>query len=218
MTTYFSSLSHLSYQARALAGKRLFDVCFSSCVLLLGSPAFLLIALLIKLTSKGPIVYTSKRVGRNGKVIHCYKFRSMVIDAQERLERLLLTNPAKQQEWERFRKLKHDPRITSIGHFLRKTSLDELPQFVNVLRGELSVVGPRPVTEEEVHDFYKEHAPIILSMKPGITGLWQVSDRNNCSLQQRAEIERKYVEHYSFWNDCLIALKTVPAMICRRGL
>lgn len=213
---YFETLSErrLSIKERL---KRGFDILFSFCVLFFGFPIFLFIACCVKYSSKGPIFYRCKRVGKAGKVIYCYKFRTMVVDAQERLQMLLQTNPARQKEWEAYRKLQNDPRITKIGLFLRKTSLDELPQFFNVLRGELSVVGPRPVTEEEVMKKYKEKARIILSVKPGITGRWQVSGRNANTLEERALLEEKYAQEWTFFEDLWIICKTIPVMVARKG-
>lgn len=197
--------------------KRVFDILFSFAVLLFGFPVFLFIAASIKLTSKGPVIYTCKRIGKGGHVIYCFKFRTMVVDAQERLQKLLTTNPARQKEWELYRKLRNDPRITPIGMFLRKTSLDELPQFINVLRGDLSVVGPRPVTEEEVENNYKEKAGVILSVNPGITGRWQVSGRNENTMEERALLEAQYAKEWSLLEDIRIICKTIPVMLMRRG-
>lgn len=199
-------------------GKRLFDILFSVLVLTILSPAFIFLALLIRLTSKGPALFSCKRVGQNGKTIYCYKFRTMVYDAQERLKELLKTNPGMQKEWNQYRKIKRDPRITFIGNLLRKTSLDELPQFYNVLKGDLSVVGPRPVTEEEVRTYYQDNASVILSVRPGITGLWQVSGRNARTLEERVRLEQHYVLEGTFFTDLGIIVRTIPAMLLREGL
>lgn len=212
-------IKSLSYRRSTLRFhvKRGFDVLFSICVLALGLPVFCLIALFVKLTSRGPVFYACERMGQHGRIIYCYKFRTMVVDAKERLKNLLATNPARQKEWELYRKLRNDPRITSIGHFLRKTSLDELPQFLNVLKGDMSVVGPRPPIPEEVVNVFKERAKTILSVKPGITGRWQVSERNECTLLERAIIEERYALEWSLFEDLQIVFKTIPVMISRKG-
>jgi undecaprenyl-phosphate galactose phosphotransferase len=178
--------------------KRLFDIFFSAAVLLLGMPVFILIAFAIKISSPGPIFYFSKRVGRGGALFSCLKFRTMFRDAEARLQEVLESDAALKREWETFWKLKEDPRITWIGQILRKTSLDELPQFWNVLRGELSVVGPRPVTVEEVEKYYAKKAEKILSLRPGITGLWQTSGRSLLSFEERVRLEELYVDTRSF--------------------
>ncbi len=207
------------------AKKRLFDLIFSSLFLSLFSPLFLLISLLIKATSKGPIFYKSYRLGRGGKVIECWKFRSMYQDADVRLHSLLASDPSLQKEWEMFQKLKQDPRITPIGYYLRKTSLDELPQFWNVLKGDLSLVGPRPPTLmgpphhflEEIHLLYGNKTNTILSVRPGITGLWQISGRSNISFSKRCEIEEEYALHHSFFQDVVILIKTIPVVLFSKG-
>lgn len=202
---------------RHLPTKRIFDILFSLFALLATFPIFLTLAVIIRLTSKGPAVYGHQRVGRGGKPFKCLKFRSMYQDADERLTELLQQNPEYAAEWEANRKLKKDPRITPIGQFLRKTSLDELPQFLNVLKGDLSVVGPRPVVADEVVQYYKEKAPKILSVRPGVTGLWQVSGRSNTSYSHRVELDEHYVENRSFGLDMTLVLKTVPALLTRKG-
>lgn len=190
---------------------------FSAVVLSLGSPIYLAIALLIRISSPGPAFYACTRVGRGGKRIRCWKFRSMCIDAEKRLEELLASDPALRQEWEMYYKLKRDPRIFFVGKLLRKTSLDELPQFWNVLKGDLSVVGPRPITEEEVTKYLKEKAAKILSVRPGITGLWQTSGRNLLTFDERIKLEEEYVDRQSFALDCLLVFKTVPAVLFPKG-
>ena len=197
--------------------KRLFDLVFTFTVLILGSPLFLLIALLIKLTSSGPIFYKQQRIGQHGSPIFCYKFRSMYRHAEHKLQELLASDSKLKEEWETYYKLKIDPRITPFGNFLRKTSLDELPQFFNVLFGDLSVVGPRPVTAHEIKTYYKEKAPLILSVRPGITGLWQTSGRNQLSFDERISLEERYVKERSFFLDLKLIAKTIPAMIHSRG-
>ena len=208
-----------------LISKRLFDILFSLCALCCGSPLFLAIGIAIKLTSKGPIFYASKRVKKDLKLFNCWKFRTMYIDADERLEHILASCPKKQQEWNTFYKLKQDPRVTKIGAFLRKTSLDEIPQFFNVLMGDISVVGPRPMALmkkgesmlEELKCYLGEEAEVILSIQPGITGLWQTAGRNQLTLEERAKYELEYVKRRNFWLDLALILKTIPAMVSPKG-
>ena len=197
--------------------KRAFDLVFSLCAILFFLPFAIFIALLIKLSSSGPIFYSSRRVGKEGEPIDCWKFRTMCTDADERLEQILHENPKLQQEWETYFKLKDDPRVSTIGKFLRKTSLDELPQFWNVLRGDLSVVGPRPVTEEEVRKYFGEKASKILSIRPGLTGIWQVSGRNLLTFEERIKLEERYIDHQSLTLDLMIIVKTIPMLFCAKG-
>lgn len=197
--------------------KRAFDILFSFLVLVLGSPVFLLIALAIRLTSKGKILYSHERIGRGGTPFQCYKFRTMHPDADERLQEILKNDPDRREEWQQTRKLKNDPRITPIGSFLRRTSLDELPQFWNVLRGDLSVVGPRPVVQVEVTEHLGVKAYKILSIRPGLTGIWQVSGRSDTSYQTRIKFDEEYVDTHSFILDIKLIAKTIPSMISSRG-
>ena len=197
--------------------KRLFDIVFSLTVLLVGTPIFLLIAGCVAITSRGGVVYGHKRVGRGGKTFRCYKFRTMHHNAAERLKELLDSDPEVKKEWETTFKLKNDPRITKFGAFLRKTSLDELPQFFNVLKGDLSVVGPRPVMHEELNAHFGAKATKILSIRPGITGLWQVSGRSQTSYEDRVKLDEEYVERKSPWLDLLLICKTIPAIFSAKG-
>lgn len=197
--------------------KRLFDILFTLGALLIVLPVLLICALLIACTSKGPIIYGHKRVGRGGKLFTCYKFRTMFQDADKRLKELLESNILLSEEWNRNHKLKDDPRVTPIGRFLRRTSLDEFPQFWNVLRGDLSVVGPRPVVKEELIKFYGQNAIAILKVRPGLTGLWQVSGRSETSYEKRVQLDLEYVEKHSLLLDIKIVLKTIPALLYSRG-
>lgn len=197
--------------------KRLFDIVFSLLILSFGLPIFFLISLLIKFSSKGPVIYSHERIGRGGKPFFCYKFRTMFIDADGRLEQLLNSQPHLKKEWEDTRKLKNDPRITFFGNFLRRSSLDELPQFWNVLKGDLSVVGPRPVVRQELLDCFGDKARVILSIRPGLTGIWQVSGRNNVTYALRLQLDEKYVATQSLLLDLKLIAKTIPAMIFSRG-
>ena len=201
--------------------KRLFDIVFSLCFISILSPVYLITIILIKLNSEGPAFYTGVRLGRNQKHIKIYKFRTMYVDAEERLKVLLNSNPSLRKEWSVFQKIENDPRITPIGTFLRKTSLDEFPQFFNVLKGDLSVVGPRPHFIEELNDKknspLKKHAEAILSVKPGITGIWQISGRSNLSYQNRVELDTLYSKKSSMLLDLQIILKTIPIVLFSRG-
>lgn len=197
--------------------KRLFDITFSFLVLTVGSPLFILVALLVKFSSKGHTVYSHERIGRGGKPFRCYKFRTMHADADQKLLDLLKNDETLRLEWETTRKLRCDPRVTPIGNFLRKTSLDELPQFWNVLTGDLSVVGPRPVVKAEIEKFYGPKAHKILSIRPGLTGMWQVTGRNDTSYETRVKLDEAYVEKHSLWMDLKLIFLTIPSMLFSRG-
>lgn len=197
--------------------KRIFDLSFTALALLCGFPIFFLIAIAIRLTSPGKIIYSHERVGRGGKPFRCYKFRTMYKDADKRLKKVLEADPVLRREWEEKRKLKKDPRVTPLGQILRKTSLDELPQFWNVLRGDLSVVGPRPVVKSELETYYGLKAKKILSVRPGLTGLWQVSGRNNTSYYRRILLDEKYIDQQNFFLDLSLILKTIPQMVFAKG-
>jgi len=197
--------------------KRAFDIIFSLFFIILFSPLYILIALIIKLTSKGPIIYKHKRIGKDGKIIEIYKFRTMYENADKILEDLLKKDENLKKEWERNYKLKNDPRITPIGKFLRKFSLDELPQFFNVLKGDMSVVGPRPVVKEELEKFYGDYKKFYLAVKPGITGFWQVSGRSNTTYEDRVKFDTIYVVNWSLWLDLIIILKTLKVVIKNEG-
>ncbi|MBD2298977.1 sugar transferase [Nostoc sp. FACHB-190] len=201
--------------AQALNGefvKRLFDIGFSLSVLILFFPLYLILALLIAFSSEGPIFYVQERVGKNYRRFNCIKFRTMVSNADEMLVQMMETSPQLRQEFESSFKLKHDPRITTIGKFLRITSLDEFPQFWNVLKGDMSVVGPRPLVAEELPK-YGHHIGQVLTIRPGITGLWQVSGRNDIPYPRRVQIDLHYVKFRNFWLDLWIILKTINVVI-----
>jgi Undecaprenyl-phosphate galactose phosphotransferase WbaP len=192
--------------------KRMFDVVFSLLVLVFFSPVYLLLGFLIALSSPGPIFYIQERVGKNYKTFNCIKFRTMVVNADEMLLELMETSPGLRQEFEDNFKLKQDPRITKIGQFLRLTSLDEFPQFWNVLKGDMSVVGPRPLVSEELPR-YGRHIDKVLTIKPGITGLWQVSGRNDIPYNRRVQIDLYYANAYNMWLDLWVLLKTIGVVI-----
>jgi len=196
--------------------KRTLDIIGAGLGLVLLSPFFLIVALMVR-ADGGPAFFAHQRVGRGGKLFGCLKFRSMVIDSQTRLEALLANDPAARAEWEATRKLKNDPRITRIGRFLRSTSLDELPQLINVLRGEMSLVGPRPVQEAEIDRYYGASAAHYMAVRPGITGLWQVSGRSETSYESRVALDVAYVSSPSMLADLSILLRTPVAVVSRRG-
>ncbi|GET42706.1 sugar transferase [Microseira wollei] len=192
--------------------KRLFDILFSLSVLILFSPIYLVLALLIAISSPGPIFYVQERVGRNYKRFGCIKFRTMIVNADEVLRQMMEKDQALRQEFADNFKLKNDPRITWIGRFLRVTSLDEFPQFWNVLTGDMSVVGPRPLVPDELY-MYGNHMDKVLTIKPGITGLWQVSGRNDIPYERRVKIDVYYVNFRNFWLDLWIIIKTLGVVI-----
>lgn len=195
--------------------KRAFDFAVAACALVFFAPAFLTIALLIKAHDNGPIFYGHRRIGRQSERFTCYKFRTMAVDAEERLAHILLTDREAADEWRESQKLRNDPRVTKIGAFLRRTSLDELPQFWNVLRGEMSIVGPRPVTRAELNRYGRDRRYYLL-VKPGITGLWQVSGRSSTSYEARVRFDRHYLEEWSWLSEFWIVLMTVPAILNTR--
>ena len=192
--------------------KRLFDIVFSLAVLILFSPVYLLLGLLIALSSSGPIFYVQERVGKNYKRFECIKFRTMVVNADELLTEMIETSPQLRQEFEDNFKLKYDPRITWIGRVLRVTSIDEFPQFWNVLMGDMSVVGPRPLVVEELPR-YGAHIDRVLTIQPGITGLWQVSGRNDIPYPQRVRMDLYYASSRNFWMDLWIVVKTIGVVV-----
>ncbi len=194
-------------------GKRLFDVIFSFLALLVTSPLFLLIACAIKLHDGGPVFFIHRRVTAAGKPFGYIKFRTMYMDAGRRLAEILENDPSARAEWEQRYKLTNDPRITPIGKLLRRTSLDELPQFLNVLKGDMSVVGARPVVEEELMRFYQNNGGIYCSVKPGITGPWQVSKRSDDDYESRVALDTWYAMNQNTFLDIKIICKTIGCML-----
>ena len=192
--------------------KRIGDVIFSLLVLTIGSPIFILIGVLVKLSSPGSVFYVQKRVGRNYKEFGCIKFRTMYKDADELLPNLLEKYPLMRKEFEKDFKLRHDPRITKLGRFLRRSSLDELPQFFNVLKGQMSVVGPRPIVNNEINR-YSLFMDEVISVRPGLTGLWQVSGRNNLSYKKRVELDLVYARNRNFILDLEIIILTFGVLL-----
>ena len=188
--------------------KRGFDLLAASALLLFVAPLLALVAAKIKLVDGGRVIFAHTRVGRHGRLFPCYKFRTMVANSAEVLAELLASDPAARAEWARDRKLRCDPRITPIGRFLRKTSLDELPQLINVVRGEMSLVGPRPVVPDEL-ELYGDARIYYLQVRPGLTGLWQISGRNDVDYERRVSLDAWYVRNWTLWYDILILFRTL---------
>lgn len=195
---------------------RIFDISVSLLAILFTLPFALAIALVIRLQGEGPVFFAHRRIGFQGREFNCLKFRSMVVDSDRRLQAFLATSPTARAEWERDHKLRQDPRITPIGSFLRKSSLDELPQLINVLRGEMSLVGPRPIVAAEIRR-YGRYFRAYCSVRPGITGLWQVSGRNNVSYRRRVAMDVLYARRKGLLLNAKILLATIPAIALRRG-
>lgn len=193
--------------------KRLFDFVSSLCAIILLSPLLLSIVILIKLDSKGPAIFIHKRVGESGKELGVLKFRTMVTNAEEMLKKLA---PEQKKEFEENFKLEHDPRITKIGRLLRKTSLDELPQLFNILAGNMSVVGPRPVIKKELEK-YGAYAKKFLSVKPGLTGNWQANGRSDTTYEERIKLDMEYIDNLSLFFDMKIIVKTFIVVVKRKG-
>lgn len=192
------------------------DIILCLGLLIFFAPLMILVALMIKLGDGGPVLFAHPRIGQGGKRFPCFKFRSMVPDAEARLQAVLAANPEARAEWERDHKLTRDPRITAVGDFLRRSSLDELPQLFNVLRGEMSLVGPRPIVEAEIVR-YRRYFSVYSQVRPGITGLWQVSGRNDVSYRRRVALDVVYARSRCFGLNLKILLATAPAVLGRRG-
>lgn len=211
----FSSTNYLT-KIQSHVAKRAFDIAIILFSLPLTLPVCLLTALFVKLTSPGPILYGHKRVGRNGKEFKCWKFRSMYINADQQLEKILKENPEMRKQWEKDRKLENDPRVTPFGKFIRKTSLDELPQLINIFVGQMSFVGPRPVMQDELERYGKK-ADYILSVLPGLSGMWQTSGRSDTAYEDRVTLDAYYIQNWSIWLDIWILIKTVWVVLCGKG-
>lgn len=196
--------------------KRIFDLVVTLCGLVVVLPIGLIIAALIYIDNPGPVLFAHRRVGKHGKEFPCYKFRSMIVGAEDVLKNYLANNPEAREEWERDFKLKDDPRITKIGHFLRKTSLDELPQLLNVLKGEMSLVGPRPIIKKEIEK-YGSYINDFFLVPPGITGVWQVSGRSDTTYEERVQMDSWYVHNWSVWIDIVYLVRTVGVVLMRKG-
>lgn len=199
----------------ANAGKRLFDVGGATTLAVAFLPLILLVALAVRLQGRS-LIFGHERIGRNGRRFRCLKFRTMIPDAEKRLQEFLDRDPEARREWDLHHKLDRDPRVTRLGHALRRSSLDELPQLWNVIRGDMSLVGPRPVTAVELQR-YGDSAPAYQSVRPGLTGPWQVSGRNNVSYDDRVRMDRSYAQSHSLPMDLLILARTVKAVARANG-
>jgi undecaprenyl-phosphate galactose phosphotransferase len=209
-TLLLHSIDRLSH-AVPCALKRGFDMLASGAALVALSPLFALLCLLVR-RDGGPAFFSQPRVGRDGRKFQCYKFRSMRVDAENYLAQYLSENPDKRAEWDMYQKLKKDVRITRVGHFIRRTSLDELTQLLNVLKGDMSLVGPRPIMPGQ-ESYYAEDFSYYQRVRPGITGPWQVSGRNKLTFDERAQLEIAYVRNWSLRLDMQIILKTIPVLL-----
>jgi exopolysaccharide production protein ExoY len=192
--------------------KRCLDVVAALAGLILLSPLLIACAVAVRLASPGPIFFSQRRIGFGGRRFNCLKFRTMVVDAETRLREYLESDPLARREWETIHKLRNDPRTTSIGALLRGTSLDELPQLINVLRGDMSMVGPRPIVDGEIVK-YNEKFPIYISGRPGLTGLWQISGRSQTTYAERVAYDVAYVQNWSLVTDVKLMLLTVPHLL-----
>jgi Undecaprenyl-phosphate galactose phosphotransferase WbaP len=196
--------------------KKIFDYAVCLVLSLLLFIPIVIISIVIRITSPGPAIHKQQRIGKNSIPFMCYKFRTMYCDAEQRLNKILSSDPEAKKEWETYWKLKNDPRVTPLGNFLRRTSLDELPQIFNVLKGEMSIVGPRPYLPREWGSL-KEYSEIIHSVPPGITGLWQVSGRSNSTYEQRLSLDSWYVRNWNLWIDIVILFRTVYVVLKKEG-
>lgn len=196
--------------------KSVIDFVFALFLSIVSIPLFIIIPVLIKITSSGPVFYRHKRLGKGGREFYIWKFRTMFNDAEKRLQALFADNPEAEKEWKRSFKLANDPRITPLGRILRRTSLDELPQIFNVFRGEMSVVGPRPITDAEIR-YYGVHYELFKRAKPGITGLWQCSGRSETSYERRVALDCQYILNWSPWIDFWVMINTIGAVCFMKG-
>ncbi len=202
--------------ARVSLSKVMFDKIFAATALVLLAPVMAAVALAIRAGGPGPVIYGHVRVGRDGRAFRCLKFRTMRPGSDGDLDDLLSIDPIAREEWNAQRKLERDPRVDRVGYFLRKTSLDELPQFWNVLRGDMSMVGPRPITAAEAVK-YGRHFAAYKSVRPGLTGIWQVSGRSDASYERRVALDVSYIRDWSLMSDIRIALRTVRVVVAGRG-
>jgi exopolysaccharide production protein ExoY len=198
------------------AMKRAFDIAFTSVAILILLPLLAGCCLVVLATSPGPVLFRHRRIGHGGRSFNCLKFRTMEINADRRLHEYLASSEEARYEWEAFRKLQNDPRVTPFGAFMRRSSLDELPQLFNVLVGDMSIVGPRPIIMDEVEK-YQEHFGVYVSGRPGLTGLWQVKGRNTTTYAQRVAYDVQYLRSWSLWRDIWIILTTISEVCTGRG-
>lgn len=198
------------------ATKRCIDAILAGIALVVLSPMILMVVAILFVTQGRPILHSHRRIGRNGVLFPCLKFRTMVVNGDEVLARHLDGNPALKAEWNATRKLKYDPRVTQFGKLLRKNSVDEIPQLLNIVRGDMSLVGPRPIVASEA-ELYGPSFIDYMRVRPGLTGLWQVSGRSDTSYDTRVELDTRYVAEQSLWGDIVIMAKTIPAVLSSRG-
>jgi Undecaprenyl-phosphate galactose phosphotransferase WbaP len=210
-----TKLAYVHPNPRSVA-KRTLDIFVALSALIFLAPMMIVIALLIKNKDGGPSLFKQKRIGLNGEEFLCLKFRSMVTNATEELDKVLRSDPEAAAEWARDQKLRNDPRITAVGRFIRKTSLDELPQLLNILKGEMSIIGPRPIVNNEIEK-YGSFFNYYASVKPGVTGLWQISGRNDTTYEERVQLDVEYAKKWSFWLDLKILVMTIPAVLHSKG-
>ncbi len=196
--------------------KNIIDFVGALVAMILFAPIFLVITVVLKLTQEGPIFFSHNRIGKDGKEFRCLKFRTMVPEAAEMLDEILMSDPIAREEWNANYKLDNDPRVTRFGAFLRKSSLDELPQIFNVLKNDMSLVGPRPITKSE-GELYGRHYSVYKSVRPGLTGLWQISGRSDTSYEERVLLDVNYVRNLAAWRDIYILLMTVFVVLVRKG-
>lgn len=210
---YISDIDNTQSKVGFEIGKRAFDIISSLAAIIITLPIFIIIGIIIKLDSKGPIFFSHKRIGKDGVFINVYKFRTMVTNAEEMLNKL---TPEQKREFQENFKLKDDPRITKVGKFLRESSLDELPQLFNILLGNMSVVGPRPIVEKEMEK-YTVYINKFLSVKPGLTGNWQANGRSDTTYEERVLLDMEYIDNRSFLFDLKIIFKTFGAIVNKVG-
>jgi len=196
--------------------KRLIDITLGSFILIFSTPMWIFYFIFIKIVSLGPVIYKMERLGQNGTTFNMYKFRTMVIDADKKLIEILNNNSKLRKEFNENYKLKNDSRIIKFGNFIRKFSIDEIPQFINVIKGDMSLVGPRPIVKTEIEK-YGEYKNTFLSVKPGLTGLWQISGRSELSYDDRIVLDINYIENLSLWMDIEILLKTAKVVLTGYG-
>ena len=205
-------------RARRSFSKRVIDIVLSLALLILVSPFMLVVAAMIRFRDGGQVIFAQERPGVGGKLFKCYKFRTMVEDAEQKLQALLASDPVVAEEWRVYKKLRKDPRVTRLGAFLRRTSLDELPQLFNILRGEMSIIGPRPITKGEIPDYgTTADFEIYGSVRPGVLGLWQVSGRSNTNYSRRIALDAEYARDWSLWMDLKIVLQAIPVVLFGKG-
>ncbi len=204
---------NLEKARRYIKVKRILDCILATIALIILSPIYLIIAIAVKIDSKGPVFFKHTRIGKNGKIIKIYKYRTMVANAEELIKKF---TPEQMKEYKENFKLENDPRITKVGKFLRKTSLDELPQLLNIIQGDLALIGPRPVVKSELEK-YGENTGKFLSVTPGLTGNWAASGRSNTTYEERMKMELWYVDNISFITDVKIFFKTIIAVIKKEG-